>query len=79
MKKIEAWLSKKGLKNKRTLIVVIAFVLFIIFLFLLLNSNSEDSGNITITEMLNYVQVQTLRIQSYIKLRKVTILKRLVK
>lgn len=50
MKKIEAWLSKKGLKNKRTLIVVIAFVLFIIFLFLLLNSNSEDSGNITITE-----------------------------
>ncbi len=48
--KIEAWLSKKGLKNKRTLIVVIAFVLFIIFLFLLLNSNSEDSGNITITE-----------------------------
>ena len=34
MKKIEAWLSKKGLKNKRTLIVVIAFVLFIIFLFL---------------------------------------------
>ncbi len=48
MKKIEAWLSKKGLKNKRTLIVVIAFVLFIIFL--LLNSNSEDSGNITITE-----------------------------
>ncbi len=29
---------------------MIAFVLFIIFLFLLLNSNSEDSGNITITE-----------------------------
>ncbi len=70
MKKIEAWLSKKGLKNKRTLIVVIAFVLFIIFLFLLLNSNSEDSGNITITENAEYVQVQTLRIQSFTKLRR---------
>ncbi|MGT0299019.1 hypothetical protein ACV566_10995 [Staphylococcus aureus] len=29
---------------------MIAFVLFIIFLFLLLNSDREDSGNITITE-----------------------------
>lgn len=35
MKKIEAWLSKKGLKNKRTLIVVIAFVLFFhLFIFI---------------------------------------------
>ena len=30
---IEAWLSKKGLKNKRTLIVVIAFVLYL-FIFI---------------------------------------------
>ncbi|SUK94894.1 LytH protein involved in methicillin resistance / N-acetylmuramoyl-L-alanine amidase domain protein [Staphylococcus aureus] len=33
MKKIEAWLSKKGLKNKRTLIVVIAFVYLSSFYF----------------------------------------------
>lgn len=50
MTKISTWLANNGLKNKRTLIIVIAFVLFIIFLFLLLNSNDENNGNITVTE-----------------------------
>ncbi len=57
---------------------MIAFVLFIIFLFLLLNSNSEDSGNITITEN---AELRTGPNAAYpvIKLKKVTILKRLVR
>ena len=37
-------------KNWLTLVVVIAFILFIILLFMFLNQGDEDTGQITITE-----------------------------
>ena len=50
MNKINTWLTKHGLMNRLTLIVVICFVLFLILLFMFLNYNDEDNGTITITE-----------------------------
>ena len=50
MKKIDEWLTRHGLKNRLTLVVVIAFILFLILLFMFLNHSDEDSGQITITE-----------------------------
>ncbi|RQX45089.1 cell wall amidase [Staphylococcus capitis] len=50
MNKIDAWLTRHGLKNWLTLVVVIAFILFIILLFMFLNQGDEDTGQITITE-----------------------------
>ncbi|MDU2136734.1 MAG: N-acetylmuramoyl-L-alanine amidase, partial [Staphylococcus warneri] len=50
MNKVNTWLTKHGLMNRLTLIVVICFVLFLILLFMFLNYNDEDNGTITITE-----------------------------
>lgn len=50
MSKVEVWLTKHGLKNRLTLIVLITFILFIILLFMFLNQSDEDTGQITITE-----------------------------
>ncbi|MEJ7221055.1 cell wall amidase, partial [Staphylococcus gallinarum] len=43
MNKIDAWLTRHGLKNWLTLVVVIAFILFIILLFMFLNQGDEDT------------------------------------
>ena len=50
MSKVEVWLTKHGLKNRLTLILLITFILFIILLFMFLNQSDEDTGQITITE-----------------------------
>lgn len=50
MKNIDAWLTKHGLKNITTLIVVIAFVLFLILLFMLMNHSDQGSNRITASE-----------------------------
>ncbi|PNZ70453.1 cell wall amidase [Staphylococcus croceilyticus] len=50
MSKIDAWLTKHGLKNGRTLIVVILFILFLILLFMFMNHDDQGSNRITITE-----------------------------
>ena len=46
MKKIDSWLTKHGLKNRLTLVVIAIFIL----LFMFVNLSDEDTGQITITE-----------------------------
>lgn len=50
MNKFNAWLEKHSLRNFSTLIVVVAFVLFIFIVIAFLNHNDEDSSTIYITE-----------------------------
>lgn len=50
MSKLDAWLSKHGLKNGLTLSVVIAFILFLIILFMLMNHSDQGSNRITVSE-----------------------------
>ena len=50
MKNIDAWLTKHDLKNITTLIVVIAFILFLILLFMLMNHSDQGSNRITASE-----------------------------
>lgn len=50
MKKIDSWLTKHGLKNRLTLVVIVIFIIFLILLFMFANLSDEDTGQITITE-----------------------------
>ncbi|EJE17411.1 N-acetylmuramoyl-L-alanine amidase [Staphylococcus epidermidis] len=50
MKKIDSWLTKHGLKNRLTLVVIAIFIIFLILLFMFVNLSDEDTGQITITE-----------------------------
>lgn len=50
MKKIDSWLTKHGLKNRPTLVVIVIFIIFLILLFMFVNLSDEDTGQITITE-----------------------------
>lgn len=50
MKKFNDWLEKHNLRNIPTLIVVVAFVLFVFMAIAFLNHNDEDSSTIYITE-----------------------------
>ncbi|RIL72228.1 cell wall amidase [Staphylococcus devriesei] len=50
MSKVDAWLLKHGLKNRLTLSVVIAFILFLIILFMLMNHSDQGSNRITVSE-----------------------------
>mgnify|MGYP002715957693 FL=1 len=50
MNKLDAWLTKHGLKNMLTLVVVLVFLLFVILLFMFMNHNDQDSNRITMTE-----------------------------
>ena len=50
MKKIDSWLTKHGLKNRLTLVVIVIFIIFLIVLFMFVNLSDEDTGQITITE-----------------------------
>ncbi|MFW0759705.1 N-acetylmuramoyl-L-alanine amidase [Staphylococcus cohnii] len=50
MKTINTWLDKHNLKNFSTLIVTLAFVIFIFMLIAFLNHNDEDTSTIYITE-----------------------------
>ena len=50
MKKIDSWLTKHGLKNRLTLVVMAIFIIFLILLFMFVNLSDEDTGQITITE-----------------------------
>ncbi|MCO6238035.1 N-acetylmuramoyl-L-alanine amidase [Staphylococcus epidermidis] len=50
MKKIDSWLTKHGLKNRLTLVVIVFFIIFLILLFMFVNLSDEDTGQITITE-----------------------------
>lgn len=50
MTKIKRWLTKYHMFNVPTLIVTIAFILFVILLFPFLNYNDKDSGKIYVTE-----------------------------
>lgn len=50
MKKIDSWLTKHGLKNRFTLVVIVIFIIFLILLFMFVNLSDEDTGQITITE-----------------------------
>ncbi|MGZ2415869.1 N-acetylmuramoyl-L-alanine amidase [Staphylococcus caledonicus] len=50
MSKLDAWLSKHGLKNGLTLSVVITFILFLIILFMLMNHSDQGSNRITVSE-----------------------------
>lgn len=50
MKKIDSWLTKHGLKNGLTLVVIVIFIIFLILLFMFVNLSDEDTGQITITE-----------------------------
>lgn len=50
MKKIDSWLTKHGLKNRLTLVVIAIFIIFLILLFMFVNLSDEDTGQITITD-----------------------------
>ncbi|BEJ46110.1 N-acetylmuramoyl-L-alanine amidase [Staphylococcus epidermidis] len=50
MKKIDSWLTKHGLKNRLTLVVMAIFIIFLILLFMFVNLSDEDTGQITITD-----------------------------
>ncbi|RUN57327.1 cell wall amidase [Staphylococcus epidermidis] len=50
MKKIDSWLTKHGLKNRLTLVVIVIFIIFLILLCMFVNLSDEDTGQITITE-----------------------------
>ena len=50
MKKIDSWLTKHGLKNRLTLVVIVIFIIFLILLFMFVNLSDEDTGQIPITE-----------------------------
>ncbi|MET2734447.1 N-acetylmuramoyl-L-alanine amidase [Staphylococcus epidermidis] len=50
MKKIDSWLTKHGLKNRLTLVVMAIFIIFLILLFMFVNLRDEDTGQITITD-----------------------------
>ncbi|MDU2696441.1 MAG: N-acetylmuramoyl-L-alanine amidase [Staphylococcus epidermidis] len=50
MKKIDSWLTKHGLKNRLTLVVIAIFIIFLILLLMFVNLSDEDTGQITITE-----------------------------
>ncbi|MBF8037637.1 N-acetylmuramoyl-L-alanine amidase [Staphylococcus epidermidis] len=50
MKKIDSWLTKHGLKNRLTLVVIVIFIIFLILLFMFVNLSDEDTGQFTITE-----------------------------
>ena len=50
MKKIDSWLTKHGLKNRLTLVVIVIFIIFLILLFMFVNLSDEDTGQMTITE-----------------------------
>lgn len=50
MKKIDSWLTKHGLKNRLTLVVIVIFIIFLILLFMFVNLSDVDTGQITITE-----------------------------
>lgn len=50
MKKIDSWLTKHGLKNRLTLVVIVIFIIFLILFFMFVNLSDEDTGQITITE-----------------------------
>lgn len=50
MKKIDSWLTKHGLKNRLTFVVIVIFIIFLILLFMFVNLSDEDTGQITITE-----------------------------
>lgn len=50
MKKIDSWLTKHGLKNRLTLVVIAIFIIFLILLFMFVNLSDKDTGQITITE-----------------------------
>lgn len=50
MKKIDSWLTKHGLKNRLTLVVIVIFIIFLILLFMFVDLSDEDTGQITITE-----------------------------
>ena len=50
MKKIDSWLTKHGLKNRLTLVVMVIFIIFLILLFMFVNLSDEDTGQITITD-----------------------------
>ena len=50
MKKIDSWLTKHGLKNRLTLVIIVIFIIFLILLFMFVNLSDEDTGQITITE-----------------------------
>ncbi|MCG2172387.1 N-acetylmuramoyl-L-alanine amidase [Staphylococcus epidermidis] len=50
MTKIDSWLTKHGLKNRLTLVVIAIFIIFLILLFMFVNLSDEDTGQITITD-----------------------------
>ncbi|MCG7338536.1 N-acetylmuramoyl-L-alanine amidase [Staphylococcus sp. ACRSN] len=50
MKKFNTWLENNNLRNIPTLIVVVAFIIFIFMIISFLNHNSEDSSTIYVTE-----------------------------
>ncbi|MCG1716812.1 N-acetylmuramoyl-L-alanine amidase [Staphylococcus epidermidis] len=50
MKKIDSWLTKHGLKNRLTLVVMAIFIIFLILLFMFVNLSDADTGQITITD-----------------------------
>ncbi|AYY63080.1 cell wall amidase [Staphylococcus epidermidis] len=50
MKKIDSWLTKHGLKNRLTPVVIAIFIIFLILLFMFVNLSDEDTGQITITD-----------------------------
>lgn len=63
-------------KNWLTLVVVIAFILFIILLFMFLNQGDEDTGQITITENAELRTGLMQPILSFTKLKKVIALRK---
>ena len=63
-------------KNWLTLVVVIAFILFIILLFMFLNQGDEDTGQITITENAELRTGPNAPILSFTKLKKVIALRK---
>lgn len=50
MNRINTWLEKHNLRNFPTLIVVVAFVIFVFMIISFLNHNDEDSSTIYVTE-----------------------------
>ncbi|WP_435373569.1 N-acetylmuramoyl-L-alanine amidase [Staphylococcus nepalensis] len=50
MKTVNTWLEKHNLKNLPTLIVMVAFVIFIFMIIAFLNHNDEESSSIYVTE-----------------------------